>query len=73
EDALTPGDLSRIRHPTLVLWGDHDRIFPLATGRRLATALPQAHLEILSRCGHVPPTERPLAFVRRVEAFLSGP
>lgn len=71
EDALTPGDLSRIRHRALVLWGDRDRIFPLATGRRLAAALPDARLEILPRCGHVPPTERPLAFARRVEAFLS--
>jgi len=73
EDALTPRDLSRIRSRTLVLWGDRDRIFPLATGRRLAAALPEARLEIFPRCGHVPPTERPLAFVRRVEAFLGGP
>ena len=72
EDALTEGDLGRIPHRTLVLWGDRDRIFPLATGRRLAAALPDARLEILPRCGHVPPTERPLAFARRVEAFLSG-
>jgi pimeloyl-ACP methyl ester carboxylesterase len=72
EDALSPAELSRIPHPTLVLWGDRDRIFPLVTGRRLAAALPEARLEILPRCGHVPPTERPLAFVRRVEAFLSG-
>jgi len=72
EDALTPRDLSRIRCRTLVLWGDRDRIFPLATGRRLAAALPDARLEILPRCGHVPPTERPLAFVRRVEAFLGA-
>ncbi len=73
EDALTPADLSRIRQPTLVLWGDRDRILPLATGRRLSAALPYARLEILPRCGHVPPTERPLAFARRVEAFLSAP
>lgn len=71
-DALTPRDLSRIRARTLVLWGDRDRIFPVATGRRLAASLPEARLEILPRCGHVPPTERPLAFVRRVEAFLGG-
>jgi pimeloyl-ACP methyl ester carboxylesterase len=72
EDSLSPADLSRIRHRTLVLWGDRDRIFPLAAGRRLAARMPDARLEILPRCGHVPPTERPLAFVRRVEAFLSG-
>ncbi len=72
EDALTPRDLGRIAHETLVLWGDRDRIFPLAAGRRLARALPNARLEILPRCGHVPPTERPVAFARRVLAFLDA-
>jgi 3-oxoadipate enol-lactonase len=72
DDALTLRDLGRIRHPTLVLWGDGDRIFPVATGRRMAEAMPNARLEILPRCGHVPPTERPVAFARRVVAFLSA-
>jgi 2-hydroxymuconate-semialdehyde hydrolase len=71
EDVLSLRDLARIPHPTLVLWGDRDRIFPLSTGRRLAGWLPNARLEILPRCGHVPPTERPVAFARRVEAFLA--
>lgn len=70
EDALTAGDLRRIRHETLVLWGAQDRIFPVSTGRNLARLLPNARLEILPRCGHVPPTERPVAFARRVNAFL---
>jgi pimeloyl-ACP methyl ester carboxylesterase len=70
-DALSPRELAHVRHPTLVLWGDRDRIFPLATGRALSEALPNARLEILPRCGHVPPTERPVSFVRRVEAFLA--
>jgi pimeloyl-ACP methyl ester carboxylesterase len=70
EDAVRPRDLARLSHETLVLWGAGDRIFPLATGRLLARALPNARLEVLPRCGHVPPTERPLAFARRVVAFL---
>ena len=70
EDAVRPRDLARISHATLVLWGDRDRIFPLATGRRLARALANARLEVLPGCGHVPPTERPVAFARRVVAFL---
>lgn len=73
QDVVTKKDLARIRQETLVLWGDHDRIFPLATGRRLARELPNARLEILPRCGHVPPTERPVAFSRRVTAFLDAP
>ena len=71
EDALSPRELARVRHETLVLWGDDDRIFPLETGRALCRALPNARLEILPRCGHVPPTERPVSFARRVEAFLA--
>ncbi|HKC23889.1 MAG TPA: alpha/beta fold hydrolase [Thermoanaerobaculia bacterium] len=70
QDAMTPRDLARVRHQTLLLWGDDDRIFPLETGRALCRALPNARLEILPRCGHVAPTERPVSFVRRVEAFL---
>ena len=70
EDAVKPRDLARIPNETLVLWGDRDRIFPLAAGRRLVRGLPNARLEILPRCGHVPPTERPVAFARRVLAFL---
>ncbi|MDL2716880.1 MAG: alpha/beta fold hydrolase [Acidobacteriota bacterium] len=70
EDVMKPRDLARITNETLILWGDRDRIFPLAAGRRLARALPNARLEILPRCGHVPPTERPVAFARRVLAFL---
>lgn len=71
EDCLDERQLARISQPTLVLWGANDRVFPVATGRRLVAALPHARLEILPRCGHVPPVERPLAFARRVEAFLA--
>jgi pimeloyl-ACP methyl ester carboxylesterase len=70
EDAVSPKGLARLPHPTLVLWGDRDRIFPLAGGRALCRAIPNARLEVLPRCGHVPPTERPIAFARRVVAFL---
>lgn len=72
EDALSARDLSRIRQETLVLWGAGDRIFPVSTGRALAQLIPNARLEILPRCGHVPPTERPIAFARRVNAFLAS-
>lgn len=72
EDCLSPRDLERIAQPALVLWGDADGVFPAATGRRLAAALPNARLELMPRCGHVPPTERPIAFARRVLAFLDS-
>jgi len=72
EDAVKPRDLARLPHETLVVWGDRDRIFPLAAGQRLVRGLPNARLEVLPRCGHVPPTERPVAFARRAIAFLDA-
>ncbi|MFI5119633.1 MAG: alpha/beta fold hydrolase [Thermoanaerobaculia bacterium] len=72
EDAVRLRDLARIPHETLVVWGDRDRIFPLAAGHRLVRGLPNARLEVLPRCGHVPPTERPVTFARRVNAFLDA-
>ncbi len=72
EDAVKPRDLATIPHETLVAWGDRDRIFPLAAGHRLVRGLPNARLEVIPCCGHVPPTERPVAFARRVIAFLDA-
>jgi pimeloyl-ACP methyl ester carboxylesterase len=74
---IVPSDLTRvvagyarIDAPTLLLWGAHDRVVPLATGRRLESEMPDAHLVVLGECGHVPQEERPEESLRRVEAFL---
>jgi pimeloyl-ACP methyl ester carboxylesterase len=65
------GYLSRIRIPTLVLWGKDDRILPPEEGLRLATAIPGAHLVVLPDTGHVPQEETPEEFSRAVSSFLS--
>jgi pimeloyl-ACP methyl ester carboxylesterase len=38
----------------------------------LDVARRHARLEVFPRCGHVPPTERPVAFARRVTGFLDA-
>ena len=72
QDAVSHAQLRSIRHETLVLWGAGDRIFPVATGRRVADSMPHARLEIVPGSGHVLPVERPFAFARRVTAFLDS-
>ena len=62
--------LHRIRVPTLVVWGQEDRLFPLAHARAFQEAIPGARLAVLPGCGHVPPLDRPEEFVRAVTAFL---
>lgn len=59
--------------PTLLLWGRGDRVVPVSIGERLCKELPQAQLEVLDECGHIPHEERPTASLETLEAFLNGP
>lgn len=57
--------------PTLLLWGRHDRIVPVAVGERLQRALPRAELVVLEGSGHVPQEEEPGRVLEAIEAFLA--
>lgn len=61
-----------IRAPTLVVWGEDDRIVPLEDGRRLAARIPGARLKVLPRCGHAPNEERPAELCALVRRFLDA-
>lgn len=56
--------LKRLQAPTLIVWGEHDRIVPLASGRALAALIPNSRLEVIPSCGHLPQQERPGELVR---------
>jgi len=56
--------------PTLLLWGREDPVVPLAIGQRLSRELPNAHLQVLDACGHLPAEERPDTSFAALEAFL---
>ncbi|MBW4635221.1 MAG: alpha/beta hydrolase [Iphinoe sp. HA4291-MV1] len=45
-------NLSAIRCPTLILWGEHDTWFPASDGEKLRQRLPDAKLQILPNCCH---------------------
>jgi pimeloyl-ACP methyl ester carboxylesterase len=42
-----------LRRPTLVVWGDRDRLVDPALAPRLAAAVPDARLQVLEGVGHV--------------------
>jgi pimeloyl-ACP methyl ester carboxylesterase len=44
--------LGRITAPTLVLGGEHDRMFPVEHTRAIAAAIPGARMEIIAGTGH---------------------
>jgi NADP-dependent 3-hydroxy acid dehydrogenase YdfG/pimeloyl-ACP methyl ester carboxylesterase len=72
DDLLTA--VAAHRRPTLVMWGDRDRILPavhLDTARR---HFPHAQIHLFSRTGHMPQIERPDEFAALVTAFIDdGP
>lgn len=62
----------RLEVPALLVWCRADAIVPLQTGQRLARTLPDARLEIIEGCNHMPPEEKPAETLVRLKAFLGG-
>lgn len=62
--------LDRIRVPTLVLWGDSDRVVTPDYGRAYADRIPGATFQTIAAAGHYPYLEQPEAFVEAVTQFL---
>jgi pimeloyl-ACP methyl ester carboxylesterase len=58
-DPTLLGRLSGIAIPTLVLWGESDRIVEPAYGQAYAAAIDGARFEVLPATGHVPQLETP--------------
>jgi pimeloyl-ACP methyl ester carboxylesterase len=58
----------QVQQPTLVIWGQRDRILDVRVSARLARFLPKARLNVLSGVGHLPHLEAP----GRVAAAISG-
>lgn len=65
-----PYHLKEIAHPTLIIWGANDVIFPVNQAYRLAEILPHAQLHVLPETGHLPHEEQPDEVARLVIAFL---
>ncbi len=62
--------LHRVTARTLCLWGANDRVVPLEYGEKYAKLVPGARLEVIPKCGHLVPLEKPDAFVKAVADFL---
>src|SRR5262245_9213184 len=73
-DALATLDLrpevGQVRVPALVLVGEFDEATPPPMSHELAAGLPQAHLEIIPGCAHVPQLQSPRLFLDTIGDFL---
>jgi pimeloyl-ACP methyl ester carboxylesterase len=60
--------LGSLQVPTLVLWGDSDRIASPEYGRAFAEAIPMARFQVLADAGHLPQVENPEAVLQAISA-----
>ena len=57
--------------PTMIIWGDRDRILPAHHLDAARRALPHAETHLFQGVGHMPQIECPDEFADRVQAFLA--
>ncbi len=65
--------LGEIRQPTLVFWGEDDRLIPIEAGERIVAGIEGASLVRLPGCGHLAPTECAAKIIPALTRFLQEP
>jgi pimeloyl-ACP methyl ester carboxylesterase len=73
EPGLHVDRLKTLSLPTLVLWGDQDRLVPPAVAQRFAADIRGAKVVLFDGLGHVPQEEDPARTVQAVLEFLRPP
>jgi pimeloyl-ACP methyl ester carboxylesterase len=62
--------ISTIRKPTLIIWGDQDRLIDVSNAYRFQRDIPGSQLLVIPGSGHVPMEERPREVIGAVNHFL---
>jgi pimeloyl-ACP methyl ester carboxylesterase len=63
--------LHRVMSPTLIVWGQNDRLIPAAYAQEFGTRIPNSRVEVLSNCGHIPQVEHTGKTLDLVQGFLA--
>ena len=63
-------EISQIKQPTLLIWGNNDTITPPFVGREFNRLIPNSELHFVDKCGHAPMMEVPAEFNIILEGFL---
>lgn len=64
-------NLPKINQKTLIIWGDHDQVFPMELAHRLKRHLgDNAQLVIIEKAGHAINIEKPKEMAKNLKSFL---
>jgi pimeloyl-ACP methyl ester carboxylesterase len=64
--------LHRITAPTLIVWGQADRLMPVVYAEEFGRRIANSRVEIVEQCGHIPQLEQFERTSELVLAFLAG-
>lgn len=65
-------ELPKIQVPTLLLWGDQDRVLDVSSIEVMKPLLAKPSVVIMKDCGHAPMLERPEETAQHYQDFLDG-
>jgi pimeloyl-ACP methyl ester carboxylesterase len=71
-DPLGEGEIAAVTTPTLILWGEEDRVIPVEAGQWLAKTLPNNRLVVYPGIGHLPQEEAVEATLGDLEPWLEA-
>jgi len=62
----------RIKAPTLLLWGDDDKLIPPVYAKEFTSRIKDCKLELIKNAGHMVMYEQPEALVGAIQKFLKS-
>lgn len=69
-EPLNEAEIAGIAAPTLIIWGDEDRLIPLEAGEWLDRTMPDSTLLVYRGIGHLPQKEAPDATLADLKRWL---
>jgi pimeloyl-ACP methyl ester carboxylesterase len=64
--------LHRVQVPTLIVFGDDDKVIPPAYGPAFQKLIPGSQLEIIKDCGHAPQIEKAQELAQTMTSFIEA-
>ncbi len=64
--------LHRVSAPTLVVWGENDRLIPVAYAHEFGRRIAGSRVVIVPQCGHIPQVEQCDITTAAVREFLAA-
>ena len=61
-----------LKHPMLVIWGDHDTLIPVSYFEKFKNDFPHCQNLLIEKCGHIPQEEAPEVVLNTMIPFLKN-